>query len=69
MFSRLYLQVWIQALVQSPATNCVVERPVSDMISDSRIDSELQTRVRIPNGIWSSDVFPYLPFEGVAVVP
>ena len=22
-----------------------------------------------PNGIWSSDVFPVLPFEGMAVVP
>jgi hypothetical protein len=27
------------------------------------------TRVRIPNGIWSSDVFPSLPFEGFAGIP
>src|SRR5215470_19187012 len=26
-----------------------------------------ETQVRFPNGIWSSDVFPVLPFEGATV--
>jgi hypothetical protein len=28
-----------------------------------------RTRVRFPNGIWLSDVFAAVPFEGLAMVP